>query len=359
MAGPIGVDLTLNISFLTWQVQQALQNAALTKDQLLAALLAAHPETSQSDACQVEAYKPRPHPKGAEDIQKLQQQARTQQASDKSKLDAEKARIAGEVSAAKKQNANEANQSLLQAQDRLKEVKATTEKLAEMDPITGKGRNEVLQSVHDAVALESMGPEQKSEAFRKLNRSRIAGRRAAAATVAGAISQASKRPAKLEEIHAGLEVAKAFQATCTQMSNAENEATQICKGMQAHLAKSKSQLEASQQDRAEAFRKKQQAVAELRKTLQELKKVGSAYVDAWIKLEAKDAALDILQQDVETLEQKAKACESSSKSASEACQACRTQASAAEKEVRQAVTAPHLLRGEAFHPSFKIFCCEV
>ena len=117
--------------FLTWQVQQALQNAALTKDQLLAALLAAHPETSRADACQVEAYKPRPHPKGAEDIQKLQQQARTQQASDKSKLDAEKARIAGEVSAAKKQNANEANQSLLQAQGRLKEVKATTEKLAQ------------------------------------------------------------------------------------------------------------------------------------------------------------------------------------------------------------------------------------
>ena len=281
----------------------ALDQGKLTKQELVKALQKAHSEHgTETDPCELGAFKAHTKAWTPEDLHKVQQAAEELQTYNTLKADALHGVVDELLAAAKTQDPGTESEALRETLQQLDKVKKATNKLAEMDPDSGKPRSEVLHSVHTPEAVQGMSSEQKSAAFREIGRSRIAARRAEVIAVSEAILVRSKQPTKAEEIHAVLATADALGRDGKEKTAKKAETDRVSDDLKQCLEQRKLQHEVCQKMRQKSAEEKAKAHTDLRKALEELLRAASAHVNAVTKLHAQDAALDLLLADIEHVE---------------------------------------------------------
>ena len=281
----------------------ALDEGQLTKQELVKVLQKAHSEHgSETDPCELGAFEAHTKAWTPEDLRKTQQASEKLQAENAVKARAEHGRVDARLAAAKAQDPGTESTALRETLQQLDKVKKATDKLAEIDPDSGKPRSSVLASVHTPEAVQVMSSEQKSSAFREIGRNRIAARRAEVIAVSDAILVRSKQPTKAEEIHAVLATADGFSRDGKEKLAKKAEADMVSDDLKQYLEQRKLQHEVCQKMRQKSAEEKAKAHTDLRKALEELLRAGSAHVNATAKLHAQDAALDLLQADIEHVE---------------------------------------------------------
>ena len=145
---------------------------------------------------------------------------------------------------------------------------------------------------------------------------------------------------KLEDIYAAAAVAETFKKSEEETAVDKTELGNVSQSLKDHLSTRKLQMEACQNIRQKAAEDKAKAAADLRKVLDELARVAPAYADAVTKLQAQDAALDMLQDEITSVETKLDACTAAAALAGADCQECCDALASAEEAIRNDMSVP-------------------
>ncbi|CAE7251966.1 unnamed protein product [Symbiodinium sp. CCMP2592] len=324
------------------QVNEALAKGdqrGLTKQQVVEALVTYHSEHgSQDDPCTLSDFKFSPDTLSVEGIQAKGKAALERKNHSTASALAESGRVSSVKAASLAQDPGAEEKALLDVRRELEHVKSRTKQLLDLDPDQGKSRNEVLKSSHAADVVKNMRADQKSVAFREIARSRIVERRAKCSEVADQILHASKRPMKLEDIYAAAAVAETMKTREQETAVCKTELDNVSQSLKDHLSTRKLQMEACEKIRQKSAEDKAKAASDLRKVLDELARVAPAYTDAVTKLQAQDAALDVLQDEITSVESKLEACTDAAALAGADCQGCCEALASAEEALRNDVS---------------------